>query len=85
MTSDDINEYIHQSRQMDYTAFRKLMEQYQFMVYKLAFRLLASEEDAKDMVQEVFIQIWEKLDRFNTNLNFSSWVYTIAANMCYDM
>jgi RNA polymerase sigma-70 factor, ECF subfamily len=85
MTRDEINELIHKSRQNDFTAFQKLVEQYQYMVYKLTFRLLASEEDAKDMVQEVFIRIWEKLSTFNTNFSFSSWVYKIATNMCYDM
>ncbi len=85
MTRDEINELIRKSRQNDFAAFQKLVEQYQYMVYKLTFRLLASEEDAKDMVQEVFIRIWEKLSTFNTNFSFSSWVYKIATNMCYDM
>jgi len=36
------------------------------------------------MVQETFIRVWKHLDSFNTGLKFSTWLYTIAANQCYD-
>jgi RNA polymerase sigma-70 factor (ECF subfamily) len=79
-----VNELIVLSRQNDTQAFRKLVEAYQAMVYTLAFRLLCNEEDAKDMVQETFIRVWKHLDSFNTGLKFTTWLYTIAANQCYD-
>lgn len=84
MHQSRVNELIVLSRQNDSMAFRKLVEAYQSMVYTLAFRLLCNEEDAKDIVQETFIRVWKHLDSFNTKLKFSTWLYTIAANQCYD-
>jgi RNA polymerase sigma-70 factor (ECF subfamily) len=85
MSKETIIDLIQKSKRKDLGAFRKLVEDHQFMVYKLAFRLLANEEDAKDMTQEVFIRVWEKLDLFDTRFSFSSWVYKITTNMCFDL
>lgn len=79
-----VNELIYLSMQDDAHAFRKLVEAHQSMVYTLAFRLLCNEEDAKDIVQETFIKVWKHLDSFKPELKFSTWLYTIAANQCYD-
>jgi RNA polymerase sigma-70 factor, ECF subfamily len=72
------------SRQNDARAFRKLVEAHQAMVYSLAFRLLCNDEDAKDIVQETFIRVWKNLNNYNTGFKFSTWLYSIAANLCYD-
>lgn len=85
MSREDIIDLIQKSKQKDFGAFRKLVEDHQFMVYRIAFRLLANEEDAKDMVQEVFIKVWERLDLFNTRYSFSAWIYKITTNMCFDL
>lgn len=55
------------------------------MVYTLAFRLLCNDEDAKDIVQETFIKVWKHLGSFNPEFKFSTWLYKIAANQCYDI
>jgi len=84
MHQSTVTELINLSRQDDSQAFRKLVEAHQSMVYTLAFRLLCNDEDAKDIVQETFIKVWKHLGNFNTELKFSTWLYTIAANQCYD-
>ena len=84
MQQSTVKELIELSRQNDAQAFRKLVEAHQSLVYTLAFRLLCNEEDAKDIVQETFIKAWKHLDRYKTELKFSTWLYTIAANQCYD-
>lgn len=84
MHQSTVKELIVLSRQNDAQAFRKLVEAHQSMVYTLAFRLMCNEEDAKDIVQETFIKVWKHLDSFKTELKFSTWLYTIAANQCYD-
>lgn len=84
MHQSTVTELINLSRQEDSQAFRKLVEAHQSMVYTLAFRLLCNDEDAKDIVQETFIKVWKHLGNFNTELKFSTWLYTIAANQCYD-
>lgn len=84
MTPETINELIESSQRKDEKAFRTLVESHQIMVYKLAYRLLCNEEDAKDAVQETFLWVWLNLAKFDRNRAFSTWVYSIAANYCYD-
>ena len=85
MHQSTIKELISLSRQNDAHAFRQLVEAHQSMVYTLAFRLLCNDEDAKDVVQETFIKVWKHFDSFNTELKFSTWLYSITAHQCYDI
>jgi RNA polymerase sigma-70 factor (ECF subfamily) len=80
----DLNQLIDRSLQNDGNAFRQLVESHQSMVYTLAFRLLCNEEDARDAVQETFIRAWSNLKHFDTKRKFSTWLYAIATNHCYD-
>ncbi len=80
----DLNELISRSKQNDGNAFRQLVEGHQSMVFSLAFRLLCNEEEAKDAVQETFIKVWLNLKKFDSCRKFSTWVYAIATNLCYD-
>lgn len=80
----DLNELIDRSKQHDENAFRRLVEGHQNLVYALAFRLLCNEEEARDAVQETFIKVWLNLKSFDRNRKFSTWLYAIAANLCYD-
>ena len=65
-------------------AFRKIVEAYRDMVYSLAFKMLNNEQDAKDVVQETFINVWLNLKKYNPNKKFANWIYTITTNLCLD-
>jgi RNA polymerase sigma-70 factor (ECF subfamily) len=54
------------------------------MVFSLALKMLCDEEEAKDMVQETFIRVWQGIKGFDTQKTFSTWVYTIASRLCID-
>lgn len=84
MLQASLKELIVLCRQNDAGAFRKLVESHQPMVYSLAFRMLCNEEDARDIVQETFIKVWKYLPRYNTELKFTTWLYAISTNLCYD-
>jgi len=84
MQASTLNELVVLSRQNDARAFRQLVEAHQAMVYTLAFRLLCNEDDARDIVQETFIRVWKNLNHYNTEMKFTTWLYTIASNLCYD-
>jgi RNA polymerase sigma-70 factor, ECF subfamily len=84
MQQSTLNELVVLSRQNDARAFRQLVEAHQAMVFTLAFRLLCNDDDARDIVQETFIRVWKNLNRFNTSMKFTTWLYTIATNLCYD-
>jgi RNA polymerase sigma-70 factor (ECF subfamily) len=84
MEQDSIQELVTRSRQGDTKAFGTLVAAFQQLVFRLSFRLLCSDEEAKDMVQEVFVKVWLQLARYNPRYRFSTWLYTVTCNMCYD-
>ena len=75
---------IKRSRAGDSLAFRQIVTGYQSYAYSLAVRLLCHEEDAKDAVQEAFIRVWKHLDRYDSTIKFSTWLYKIVTHLCYD-
>lgn len=80
----DLQKIIRDTKHGDPKAFRKLLEHYQQAAYSFAFRILANEEDARDVVQESFINIWRKLNTYDINKNFKSWMYRIVYNKSID-
>lgn len=82
--NDKLILYIEACCKGDATAFEPIVAEYQQLVYTLAFRLLCNEEDAKDATQETFIKVWQNMFRYKRTFKFSTWIYTIASNICYD-
>ena len=84
MDKSTLNDLMESSTRNDHKAFRKIVEGYQFMVYSVVFRILCNEEEAKDTVQEIFIRVWMNLSSYHPDKKFSTWLYTIATNLCLD-
>ncbi len=84
MGDNEIKELVAKARANDQKAFQQLVENYQAMVYSLAYRLLCNADDAKDIVQETFFKVWKNLGKYNDAMKFSTWLYRIASNQCYD-
>jgi RNA polymerase sigma-70 factor, ECF subfamily len=84
MEQQPINKLIILSKNEDLQAFRKLIEAHQSYVYRVSFRLLCNEDDAQDATQETFIRVWKHLKHFKSEMRFSTWLYKIATNICYD-
>lgn len=76
--------YIELCRRGDRDAFGFLFARYHRMVHTLAFRLLCDEEDARDATQETFIKVWQQLALYKSAYRFSTWIYKITCNVCYD-
>src|SRR5690242_16233155 len=74
------DELVERARQKDFAAFETLLSRYEDKVFRLAYRILRNETDAKEILQETFVQIWRKLDTFKGDSQFGSWVYRIATN-----
>lgn len=81
---DKIQQLIDKSKRNDKFAFGQLVLEYQELVFRLAFRLLCHEDEARDMVQEVFVKVWQSLDKYDETYRFSTWIYKITSNICYD-
>lgn len=59
-------------------AFRSLVERYQDRIYRTALFLLHSPEEAEDVAQEVFVEVYQTIDRFRGDAALSTWLYRIA-------
>ena len=68
----------------DTASFRKLVEFHQPFVYSTAFRLLNNGYEAEEIVQEAFIRVWKHLKDFKMEMRFTTWLYKIVVNLCYD-
>ena len=64
--------------------FRSLVENLQEKVRNTCFRYVNNVEDADDITQEVFIQVYESMSHFREEAQFSTWVYRIAVNKSLD-
>ena len=62
-------------------AFGALVLRYQERLYQTILRLTGSAEDANDVLQDTFLRSFEKLDQFQGDSSFYTWVYRIAVNL----
>jgi RNA polymerase sigma-70 factor (ECF subfamily) len=67
----------------DDDAYTEVVQQYARRVYALCYRILRNEEDARDMVQEVFVRVYSKRGSFKGKASLYTWIYRIALNMCF--
>jgi RNA polymerase sigma factor (sigma-70 family) len=77
-------ELIERINSGDRSVFTEIVEQWQKMVYNTALSIVQVEEDAEDITQDVFIDVFEKLDRFRGDSQLSTWIYRITVNRCLD-
>jgi len=68
----------------DNSAFEALVERYQARAYRLAYSVLGSEADARDVSQDAFIKLFESAGKFRGRSRFSTWFYRIVVNLCID-
>ena len=68
----------------DAAAFDELMRHHQDRVFGICLRMLRDRDAALDATQETFITVFRKADRFAGRSAFSTWLYRVAVNTCYD-
>ncbi len=77
-------ELIVQVQQGNQQAFTALVEQWQDMVYNTALSIVQQEDDADDLTQEVFIQVYQSVSSFKGDSKFSTWLYRIVISKSLD-
>jgi RNA polymerase sigma-70 factor (ECF subfamily) len=71
-------------RRGDAQAFGQLVGLHERMVFNLAARLLGDAEEAKDLAQEVFLQVYRTIGRFEGRSSIKTWIYRIVVNQCHN-
>lgn len=74
------SEIIEQLKQSNEKAFRKLVETHQKLVVNTCFGMVHNREDAEDIAQEVFIEVFRSIHKFRADSKLSTWLYRIAIN-----
>ena len=64
-------------------AFGELLTRYTEKVNNLAIRITRNQEDAEEILQDVFVTVYKKIDRFEGKSAFSSWLYRITVNTAF--
>jgi len=77
-------ELIEQLKQGDQSAFKFIVDTWKDMVYNTALSIVQQEEDAEDVTQEVFVQVYQSIEGFKRESKFSTWLYRITLSKAMD-
>jgi RNA polymerase sigma-70 factor (ECF subfamily) len=69
-------------KQGDSDAFSQLVEKYKKPVMNLVYRMIRDLAEAEDIAQNVFVQVYKSAERYQVSSKFSTWLFTIARNLC---
>lgn len=64
----------------DSFAFEALFKEYQLKILNLCYAMLHNRQEAEDMTQEVFLEVYRSIDKFQNKCKLSTWIYRIAIN-----
>jgi RNA polymerase sigma-70 factor (ECF subfamily) len=68
----------------DVSAFDELMRAHEDRVFGICLRMLRDRQAALDATQETFLTVFRKVDRYRAQAAFSTWLYRVTVNTCYD-
>ena len=71
---------VERARAGELAAFDQWVRQYERQVFRIAQHITQNREDAEDVMQDAFLKAYEKLDQFQGNSKFYTWLVRIAAN-----
>lgn len=75
---------VERLKQGDEAAFKRIVETWQDMVFNTALGIVQNAEDAEDIAQEVFVQVYQSVGSFKGDSKFSTWMYRITVTKSLD-
>ena len=78
-------ERIAHAKAGDAEAWGELYSQYAPAIFRFCRRAMHTREDAEDATMDIFIKVRQKLSQYDSSRSFSAWLYTVAANHCWDL
>lgn len=83
--SADDRELVRRAQREDKEAFEELIRRHQHRVFAVAGGIVRRREDVEDVAQQVFVKAYFSLKRFDQRAAFSTWLYKITVNECWDL
>jgi len=84
-SAPDDRELVRRAQAGDKEAFEELVRRHQHRVFAVAGGILRRREDVEDIAQQVFVKAYFSLKRFDQRAAFSTWLYKITVNECWDL
>lgn len=81
----DDRELVRRAQREDKEAFEELIRRHEHRVFAVAGGILRKREDVEDVAQQVFVKAYFSLKRFDQRAAFSTWLYKITVNECWDL
>jgi len=80
----EVRTLVERCRRGDALAWEALVRRFQGRIYALACQYVGDRELARDVAQDVFVRVWQRLDTFGGGDAFAGWLIAIARNVCID-
>ena len=77
-------ELLEKLKKRDESAYGILLDSYQTKVFNRCLSFVPNAEDAEDLAQDVFIEVFNSIDKFKGNSKISTWIYRISVNKCLE-
>ncbi len=77
-------ELLDRFNQGDVQAFESIVSRYERPIYNFVLRSVRDRDRARDLTQDVFLKVVQRSEQFRGQSKFSTWLYTIARNVCID-
>jgi len=81
----DERQLVRLAQKGDKEAFEALVQRHQYRVFAVARGILKRQEDVEDVAQQVFVKAYFSLKKFDQRAAFSTWLYKITVNECWDL
>ena len=85
VVATDDRELVRRAQREDQEAYEELVRRHQHRVFAVAGGILRRREDVEDIAQQVFVKAYFSLKRFDQRAAFSTWLYKITVNECWDL
>ena len=84
LAGEDESALIRRAQRGDRAAFDALVRLYDQHVLRLVLKVVQSPDEARDLYQEAFLKLYRSLSRFRFESRFSTWLYRVVMNVCFD-
>jgi len=78
------NEFIEGLRNHNANAYGKLLDDFQQKVFATCISFVPNKEDAEDIAQDVFVEVFKSINKFKGDSKLSTWIYRITTNKCLE-